>query len=87
MQEETRETKEILLIHPIEIDGKKISTLTMKRPFIGDLRAVWIFEENMQEMMMACNLCGLNATVEEIDKWPLSVFFALRGAIQGFLTR
>ncbi|KIM03617.1 MAG: hypothetical protein KU29_11465 [Sulfurovum sp. FS06-10] len=81
MQEET---KEILLSRPIEIDGKKTSTLVMRRPIIKDL---FLFggNEAEAELRMMAHLCGLMVTIEEMYTWDASVYMHMKATYSYFL--
>lgn len=79
-----KETKEILLSRPIEIDGKKTSTLIMRRPTIKDL---FLFNgsDSTDELRMMAHLCGLMITPEEMYKWDGSVYVKMKMAYNDFL--
>ena len=80
--------KKIKLTHPLNIDGRMVAEVTIRRPQVKDLRALEKSREPGageidQGIAMAAVLCGI--PVAAIDEMDAGDFAVISEAITGFL--
>ena len=82
------ESATVALLHPIEVNSATVSTVTMRRPIVRDLRAAQRQAGSSAaevELMMFSNLCEL--APEAIELMDLGDYRELQRAYEGFLSR
>lgn len=77
---------EIGLSYPINIDGREVSVLQMRRPKVGDRLAVEKMsgDEAEKEIRFIANLCELAPS--EVEKLDLSDYLKIQDTLAGFLS-
>ena len=83
-----RESATVTLLHPIEVNGETVSTVTMRRPIVRDLRAAQRQSGSNAaevELMMFANICEL--APEALDLMDLGDYRELQVTYEGFLSR
>lgn len=81
-----RKAKKVVFGESIVVSGKEIKEVTMRPPKGKDLRAVsHIINPVERDFAMISNLCGLNATVEEMEEFDGAEIVQLQGALKSFL--
>lgn len=78
------DTVKIELSRPLDIDGAKVSTLTMREPTVADQLAASEGggSDAVQEINLVANLCQV--TPADIKKLPLRDYKKVQGALVGF---
>ena len=75
----------ITLNYPIEVNGIETSTLTLRRPSVGDLLNSTVGKSTQEgEVYLLANLCGV--APDDIKRMDLSDYFQLQdklGKMQG----
>ncbi|WP_294962626.1 phage tail assembly protein [Sulfurimonas sp.] len=72
---------------PITVGGKEIEEVTMRVPKGRDLTAVsGILDPIERDFTLVSNLCGLNATVDEMNEFDAAEIVQLQGELKGFLS-
>ncbi|MFB9149516.1 phage tail assembly protein [Roseovarius ramblicola] len=76
---------EITFDRPVVIDGKEVTSLTMREPTVDDQLAAQESggTDAQQEMRLFANLCEVSP--EDIRRLPLKAYVAMREAFAGFL--
>jgi hypothetical protein len=80
------EKTEIKLRHPIEIDGVRTTTFSMRRPKVRDLRAAEKSAKNEvdREVWLLASLCEV--PLDAIDELDVADYRALQDVYKGFLS-
>ena len=85
----SRESATITLLHPIEVNAAAVSTVTMRRPLVRDLRAAQrqagAGGPSEVEVMLFSNLCEL--APEALELMDLGDYRELQRTYEGFLSR
>jgi hypothetical protein len=75
---------EIQLSRPLDIDGAKVSTLTMREPLVDDQLSVQgTGTDAEQELALMANLCMLKPT--DLRRLPIRDYMRLKAAFVGFI--
>ncbi|WP_072670541.1 phage tail assembly protein [Vibrio injensis] len=79
-------SKEVELEYPIKVDGKEVSTLTMRRPVVADMLAQEKSKgsDAEKEIRMFANLCEVPP--DAIHSMDMADYLELQEAYQGFLS-
>jgi len=81
-----RAAKKIKFEEPIVVGGKEIKEVTMRVPKGRDLTAIsGIADPVERDFTLISNLCGLNATMEEMNEFDACEIIQLQGELKGFL--
>jgi hypothetical protein len=78
---------EIVLDHPVTVDGKEYTVLFMRRPKVKDQKAAQKMgaSDDERETMLFANLCGV--TPDVIDELDMADYGAVQETYSGFLSR
>lgn len=78
---------DIPLQFPIKIEGAEVKVLRVRRPKVGDLRAVRSQAKGMDDFevsrLLAANLCEISP--EAIDQLDVADYKALEDLVEGWL--
>jgi hypothetical protein len=82
----TEGTTNITLSRPLEIDGAKVATLTMREPLVADKLTASKRKgsEEEQQVAMIADLCGV--TPGDIERLPIRDYMKLVDALQDFIS-
>lgn len=82
-----RVAKVIKFEEPIVVGGKEIKEVTMRVPKGRDLSAVsGIVDPVERDFTLISNMCGLNATMEEMNEFDACELIQLQGELKSFLS-
>jgi len=87
MNRETLPTEVVRLTYPIQVDGREINEVTLRRPKVRDIQQINMSkndDEFMQSVKLISNLTML--TTDQVLEMDMgSDFAALRDKVNGFL--